>query len=612
MRMRTDMSPIAKAREFVRVAGELAQVLPTLLRAKPAADDDLVSAGAMFEDTAARYPDNIMLLFEGREWTYRDFNSQVNQLARLLVDNGVSRGDAVSLLMENRAEFIIAMLAVLKVGGSVAMINASLSGQALTHCIRSTDSRFCIVGEERSAVLGQVLGELGLASDNAVFWMRDQGEQAAPPWALDATTGMLSQSGDNLPVTREITAGEPALYIFTSGTTGLPKASILPHRKYLATGQLMGKVGFRIRPGDRLYLCLPLYHITGLGPGFCTFIAHGASIFLRRSFSASSFWPEVKANQCNSFIYVGELCRYLVNHEPCPEEVDNPLVKMMGNGLRPDVWNTFKQRFGVDRITEIYGASEGNAGCINLLNKDQTVGAAVTPVALVQYDAENDEIVRDTDGRCIEVPVGEPGLLLNEISEQSPFDGYTSADATTKKIVCDVQEQGDRWFNTGDLLRQIDVGFAFGLKHFQFVDRTGDSFRWRAENVSTNEVGEVLNTHPQIAMANVYGVAVPGVEGRAGMVAFELADGEQLDLDSLRDLVEAQLPGYAQPVFIRLLQAVESTVTFKMLKGDLREQAYHPEKTGADLVFVRKPRGAGYEPLDADFYQQIVDGSAGY
>jgi citronellyl-CoA synthetase len=402
------------------------------------------------------------------------------------------------------------------------------------------------------------------------------------------------------------------LYIFTSGTTGLPKAAIVLHRKILAAGHGMGRVGFQIKPEDRLYLCLPIYHITGMGPGFCGFISCGGSIFLRRSFSASNFWPEVQQSQSNCFIYVGELCRYLAIQAERPEERNNPLQKMLGNGLRPDVWDTFKTRFDVQRICEIYGSSEGNTSFINLLNKNKTIGAALTPVALVKYDNEADEIARDSAGHCIEVAMGEPGLLLGEINSKAKFDGYTNPEATASKIVKNVKKEGDQWFNTGDLIRQIDVGFALGLKHFQFVDRTGDTFRWRAENVSTNEVAEVLNAHPQIDMANVYGVEVPGVEGRAGMVAFALEDGVELDLESLQALVERELPAYAQPVFIRTQGAAETTVTFKLLKGDLREQAYHPDKVGGDTIYVRKPRSACYELLDQAFYQQLCQGDSGY
>lgn len=606
------MGALAKTREFFRVLGELSTVLPLLREFKMPEAGDKISLGATFEDTVARYPNNIMLLFEGRQWTYAEFNVEVNRFAHLLRARGISRGDSVALFMENRAEFIMATLAIVKLGAGAALINNSLSGAGLAHCIKASNARACIVGEERVHILADVLEDLDLQARRDYLWLSDSGAVAPPEWALDAGEAMSTLSSDNLPITRDITAGETALYIFTSGTTGLPKAAIVVHRKIHAGSLGMGRGGFRIRPEDRLYLCLPIYHITGMVPGLCTFISSGSSVYLRRSFSASNFWPEVQRYQTNCFIYVGELCRYLAIQAECPQEKNNPLQKMLGNGLRPDVWDEFRIRFGVSRICEIYGSSEGNVTFLNLLNKDKTIGASISKVALVQYDAENDAIVRDSAGRCIEVPVGAPGLLLAEISPKAEFDGYTNPEATQSKIIQNVKTEGDRWFNTGDLIRRIDVGFAMGFKHYQFVDRTGDTFRWRSENVSTNEVGEILNTHPQINMANVYGVEVPGVEGRAGMVAFELEEGAELDIAGFQSLVERELPPYAQPVFIRILKSVATTVTFKLLKGDLREQAYHLDRVGEDTLYVRKPRSAGYERLDAEFYQQIVAGSAGY
>jgi citronellyl-CoA synthetase len=605
------MSILAKSREVLRVLGEMASAVPALGYRFPGRDEK-VSLGSVFEDTVARHPDNIMLLFEGRQWTYSEFNVQVNQLARVLESLGVTRGDAVALFMENRAEYVLSMLALVKLGASASLVNNSLTGAGLVHCIKATDARKCIVGEERAEVLAEVRDELGLSESGSCLWFADSGEAAVPEWATDASAQMAAMSGENLPVTRDITAGENAVYFFTSGTTGLPKAAVVLHRKILAAGQGMGRIGFKLKPEDRLYLCLPIYHITGMGPGLCGFMAVGGSIVLRRSFSASSFWPEVQKYQPNCFIYVGELCRYLLMQPERPEEQNNPLQKMLGNGLRPDVWDEFKTRFGIARICEIYGSSEGNTSFLNVLNKDRTIGAAISKVALVQYDAENDDIVRDTQGRCIEVPVGEPGLLLGEITPKTEFDGYTDPEATARKIVHNVLKQGDRWFNTGDLIRQIDVGFAMGLKHFQFVDRTGDTFRWRAENVSTNEVAEVLNAHPQIDMANVYGVEVPGVEGRAGMVAFAL-DGEAgFDMDALTQLAQRELPSYAQPVFVRIQRSLATTGTFKLLKGELREQAYHPDQVGDDEIYIRKPRTDVYERLDPTFYQQILDASAGF
>ena len=606
------MGLLSNGKEALRVLGEFAQIAPKLAGMKMPDMEAKISLGAMFEDSVERYPDNIMLLFEGRQWTYAEFNAEVNRLAHFMESRGIERGDTVALFMENRAEFILSVLALVKLGATASLINNSLSGSALVHCFTVTKARACIVGEERAAVLAEVLKELEIEAGRDCYYFKDSSETAAPDWAVDLGEGMAGMPDSNPPVTRDITGGEVALYIFTSGTTGLPKAAIMLHRKIHLTALGLGQIGFRVKPTDRLYLCLPVYHLTGLGPGLCSFIGGGGSIFLRRSFSASNFWKEVQEHQTNSFIYVGELCRYLSSAEPCEEERNNPLVKMAGNGLRPDIWDEFKGRFGVERICELYGSSEGNVSFLNILNKDKTIGASFTPVALLKYDIENDEIIRDEAGFCREVPIGEPGLLVSLINEDYAFEGYTNADATKSKIISDVKTRGDHWFNTGDLIRRVDVGFSMGLKHYQFVDRTGDTFRWRAENVSTNEVAEAINMHPQIDMANVYGVEVPGTEGRAGMVAFEMDEATEFDLQAFQTLVEEKLPAYAQPVFIRLLRSAETTVTFKLLKGELRQQAYHPDKVGSDVIYVRKPRSAAYELLDTEFYQQMMDANSGY
>jgi citronellyl-CoA synthetase len=363
---------------------------------------------------------------------------------------------------------------------------------------------------------------------------------------------------------------------------------------------------------DCIYLCLPLYHGTGLflgvGAAFCT----GATMFIRRKFSASNFLSEIREHGATCFIYIGELCRYLLNTPGRPDDYKNPLATVMGNGLRPDVWHEFKERFGIGRVAEFYGSSEGNVGFVNLLNKDCTVGTTTLPVALVKYDVDRDEILRDSKGHCIKVADGEPGLLLGKITRQTAFEGYTSKEATEKKILRNVFKRGDAWFNTGDLMKTVDVGFALGLPHYQFVDRVGDTFRWKSENVSTNEVGEIINSHPQVAICNVYGVEVPHADGRAGMAALALAEGvRELDLAGFSAHVNDLLPSYARPVFLRIQRELDTTGTFKMVKGDLRKQGYDLEQVN-DPLLVMKPGATRYEPLDADFAEKIRAGKAGF
>ena len=229
----------------------------------------------------------------------------------------------------------------------------------------------------------------------------------------------------------------------------------------------------------------------------------------------------------------------------------------------------------------------------------------------MRYDVDADEIVRDSDGRCVEVESGEPGLLLGHINPNAAFEGYTDREATEKKVLRDVLEEGDSWFNTGDLVREIDVGYTLGYPHYQFVDRVGDTFRWRAENVSTNEVGEIVNSFSGVEICNVYGVEVPGADGRAGMAAICLSAGAELDLGGFAQYVERELPAYARPVFLRIQKDFDLTGTFKLVKGDLKREAYSIDQF-TDPVYVMKPRTKDYVPLDAEYLQTIRNGAAGF
>ena len=500
--------------------------------------------------------------------------------------------------------------ALQKIGAISSLINFALSGAQLAHCVNISDSCKCLVGEEIYASLDAVRPQLSL-NDEDILWVADQRSNPVPQNAEDIVSTLDQYPNTNLADTNSILAGSTAMYIFTSGTTGMPKAAKIPHRRWMAAAHAFGLAGCQAKPGDRFYLCLPLFHGTGLMCGIGSSFYTGASIFLRRRFSASEFWSDVQTYQTTNFIYVGELCRYLLAQPPRPEELNNPLTRVFGNGLRPDIWDEFKQRFGIERVCEFYGSSEGNVSFFNALNKDRTMGLTPATVMLVKYDVDADEMVRDKQGNLLQVAKGETGLLLGEIDDKFKFDGYTNDDATESKILRDVVKPGDAWFNTGDLIREVDVGFALGKAHYQFVDRVGDTFRWRSENVSTNEVGEILNGCDQIEMANVYGVDVPATEGKAGMVSVMLKPGQVFDVDAFSIFVNANLTHFSQPVFVRVQPEAATTGTFKLLKGDLRKQAFHIDQVTDDL-YVLPPRGKQYQKLERDLYERIMDGSAGY
>ena len=590
--------------------------IPALLRLKkgmkPRPFEVVDSPGGRLEANAQRFKDHSALIFEGQQLTWSELNTVANRYASAMKAEGLSRGDNVSVMMENRVEFLALLMGLNKIGVTAGLLNTNLTGKSLMHCITVTQSKKCIFGEEVIDSMQDVRTELSLEQGQDFLFIADAGTQPAPQWSKDLGPLAASADAEDPAETAATTLGDIAFYIYTSGTTGLPKAAVISNRRYLISGDMAGTGGLKCKTQDRIYLCLPLYHATGLLLGVGSALATGASMFVRRKFSASNFLNEIRQHRCTHMIYIGELCRYLVNSEAKADDAKTPLRSIMGNGLRPDIWMEFKARYGISRICEFYGASEGNVAFANLMNKDLTVGMTSAEVSLVQYDVDNDEIVRDNQGFCIPVMKGEAGLLLGKITPDTVFEGYTDEAATEGKVLRGALEKGDAWFNTGDLMRTVDVGYTLGYDHYQFVDRVGDTFRWKAENVSTNEVGEIINAFPQVKFCNVYGVEVPGADGRAGMVSITLNDDvTELDVEAFAQFAQDALPSYAVPVFIRIDTEIDVTGTFKMLKGELRQQGFNIDNIEGP-VFVMKSGEKTYSVLDAAYLQRINSAEAGY
>jgi len=600
---------LKKIFEFFRVLGELKYIIP-LLRYKFPDPDDNASLAHAFEETVRKFGDNNFIYCEGQTLTFNQTNEAANILANKLIEDGIMHSDRVVLFMENRSDYVVSLIALNKIGAIGVLINTSLTGKPLIHCINSSDSKKCIVGAELASSLEGVLDDINIKNSN-IYWVKDGDKFTCPNWASNLIDILDKSKNKNLQITSKVTAKDTAFYIFTSGTTGVPKAALFPNSKIIAASSNIAIGGYRIDENDCMYNCLPLYHSTGLMLGLAACIQVGAATLIRRKFSASAFWKEAKEFNTTAFVYVGELCRYLSFQDPSDEEKNNPISKMVGNGLRPDLWDSFRNRFNVERIVEIYGASEGNALFMNLLNKDETIGMTNARVGIFEYDVAEDKLVKDVNGNFVEVKEHQPGLLLVEIGPNAIYNGYTDKRASEEKIITNVYEDGDRWFNTGDLIKTMDVGFALGRTHYQFVDRVGDTFRWKSENVSTNEVAEILNSFEQLNMANVYGVKVPKSEGRAGMVAFNCSL-DDFNWENFSSFVSEKLPSYAQPVFIRIIEELETTGTFKLKKNDLREEAYHLDKVKGDQVYIKKPGQNKYVPLEEDYYQIIESGNAGF
>ncbi len=558
--------------------------------------DEALSIGTYLERNAKVWPTRTALLYEDRRYTHAELDQHANRWAHALAARGIGKGDAVALFVDNRPELLFAVAGIVKLGAIAAMINSRQHGRALEHSFAVSKAKCVVIGEE----LWDVYSAIGRGDERAnVLWLAEHGGPV-PATATDLAPLLFRAATSSPPQLAAVRLGDPCFYIYTSGTTGLPKASVMSHFRWVKAAGGFGLAALALTPDDVLYAALPLYHSNALVVGWSSAASTGAALALRRKFSVSAFWDDARKFGATAFIYIGELCRYLMNQEPSPRDREHRVRKIVGNGLRPDIWKAFKKRFGIEEVYEFYGASEGNIAFVNVLNADCTVGFCPAPYALVRYDIDRDEPARGPDGKLIRIARGEVGLLLGKVSARYAFDGYTDPDASERKLLRDVFRPGDCWFNSGDLVRDQ------GLRHVQFVDRVGDTFRWKGENVSTNEVAEVINAFAQVAESTVYGVVVPGADGRCGMASLVLRVAPSaLDLAELTRHLRAQLPAYAVPRFLRVQSELEVTGTFKQLKGDLRRDGFDPTKVG-DPLFVLAPKRSIYEPLTTDLHRAIL------
>ncbi|MDM1756788.1 MULTISPECIES: long-chain-acyl-CoA synthetase [unclassified Acinetobacter] len=559
--------------------------------------------GLAFERAVKRNPYGDALLFEEQRFSYKELNNWANQIAHYYLSIGASKGDVITVMIENRPELIATVIALAKIGVTSALVNTSQVGKVLAHSINLVNPLAIIVGEECRAAVDDIRQDLNIAQDR-FHWFADQETQKdvgqAPKNYVNIAEVIDRFPKFNVPTTHKVTGKDGLFYIYTSGTTGLPKAVIFTNSRWMLAFGTYGHV-LNLNEDDVLYCTLPLYHATGMVVCWCGVIAGAATLAIRRKYSTSSFWTDVQKFNASAIGYVGELCRYLMDAPPSDNDRKHRVTKMIGNGMRPNIWSKFKQRFGIQEILELYASSEGNVGFSNIFNFDNTVGFSPIPYAIIQFDKEKNEAVRDKKGYCIKVKKGEVGLLLGKITKRSPFDGYTDPEKNKSVIMHDVFTQGDSYFITGDLVRDI------GFRHAQFVDRLGDTFRWKGENVSTTEVENIVSEYEKITEAVVYGVEIPNTNGRAGMAAITLNDGAELSEQDLTNMVtefKKGLPSYAVPVFLRIQEAVETTGTFKYQKNKLKEQGYDPKKT-TDRLYVLLPGANHYCEINDEICQNI-------
>jgi fatty-acyl-CoA synthase len=543
------------------------------------------SIGTVFQERAARYGDRVFLRFGDQRMTYREANATANRYAAVLAAHGVGHGDVVAIMVRNSPNAVLAMLAAVKCGAIAGMLNYHQRGEVLAYSLGLLDAKVLIAETDLVSAVTEC-GAAG-ATDNTLT-------------VDDLERFAVSAPATNPASASAVRAKDTAFYIFTSGTTGFPKASVMTHYRWLKALGAFGGLGLRLKGADTLYCCLPLYHNNALTVAVSSVLTSGATLALGKSFSASRFWDEVIANNATAFIYIGEICRYLLNQPPKPTDRKHKVRVIAGNGLRPEIWEEFTTRFGIARVCEFYAASEGTTAFINIFNVPKSTGISPLPLAYVEYDPDTGAPLRDESGRVRRVPAGQPGLLLSPVNKLQPFDGYTDQAASEKKLVRNAFRDGDCWFNTGDVMSPQ------GMFHAAFVDRLGDTFRWKGENVATTEVEAALSSDPAIEECTVYGVEVPRTGGRAGMAAAKLREGAEFDGKSLARAVYDKLPAYALPLFVRVVESLEHTTTFKSRKVELRDQAYGPDVK--DPLYVLAGRDEGYVPFFDEYPDEVAAG----
>ncbi|WP_312870307.1 long-chain-acyl-CoA synthetase [Gordonia asplenii] len=559
--------------EMRRDLPQIARQLPIMANHDPARK---WTVGQAFAKAAAAHPDRLFLRAAEVDWTYGECNRRANRWAAELSARGVVRGDVVAICAHNSPEVVIAMLAVVKLGAVAGMINYNQPGDALSHSFGLLAAANRAGPRATVVVLHDDATAAGLADVDAASATIEGLSFADLDAHADALAAADATVNADPAITQTLPASSPAYYIFTSGTTGWPKASIMSHSRWQSAMAGIGGAGIRLRSDDVMYVALPFYHNNALTISIASALSAGAALAIGKKFSASRFWDDVIANDATAFCYIGELCRYLLAQPAKATDRAHRVRLIAGNGLRPEIWEEFVERFGIGRVVELYAASESNIGFVNIFGQSKTAGFCPLPYAVVQADEETGQPIRDANGHVIRAPQGTAGLLLGQISDRARMDGYTDPAATETKIVRDAFKAGDAYFNTGDLVAEQ------GFRHIAFVDRLGDTFRWKGENVATTEVEAALNAIDGISASVVYGVAVPGADGKAGMAAVVVDD--HFDPIALATQARARLPHYAVPLYLRIVDELTHTSTFKNVRVDLRKQGY--TDVGGDQLYT--------------------------
>ena len=554
-------------------------------------DNKQLSLLNFFDNNVKKFPNDIAFIFEGKEITWKEADEQINKYAGFLKSQNINKGDCFAILMDNSPDFLMLLLASFRIGSLAALINTTVSGDGLKHVISISEVKLIATGASHFTKLNSALADSDLINI-PIFGIEDNEKIPDQIEDFRKLSNQFSTFEPYQPVMKDVAA-----YIFTSGTTGLPKAALVDHAK-LVKGSFAGHfLCFNFKKNDRLYMTLPLYHSTGLILGWAASLRSGCSNVIKAKFSASDFWSDVKKYNVNKFIYVGELCRYLMNLPLSETDKDNPITQISGNGLRPDIWESFQKRFNINKIVEIYGATEAVGMTVNTFGRSGMIGRKRSDSTIIHCKKDDGSPILNDQGFCTKVSEGETGLYIQKISSSAKFQGYLDSQASNKKILQNVFKSGDQYFNTGDLITLHDNNWL------SFADRVGDTYRWKSENVSTMEVSAILNKASGVLDCNVYGVQVDSAEGKAGMAAMNVS--EEFTFINFIEHVNKNLNTFQKPYFLRLTKNMQTTGTFKHQKEDLKKQGFNPNLIQDKLYFFQKDN---YVEIDHDLYSRIHSG----
>jgi fatty-acyl-CoA synthase len=576
--------------------------LRALKMTSPILENPSVTLPEIVCQLARRFSTSPAFLSSTGSVSYCDFGERVTHYARWALSRELRAGDVVCLFMENCPDYMAIWLGITRIGAVVSLMNTNLRGAALEHSITLARPRHIIIGAGMHAAFATVRRQV---DSGIICWTHGEDAEGMPR----ADGGENACVGPEARLYRPPSIRDTALYIYTSGTTGLPKAAAVSHFRLMQWSHWFAGM-MDTGANDRMYNCLPMYHsVGGIVATGATLIGGGA-IVLRERFSANDFWTDIASTDCTLFQYTGELCRFLLKHSPQPDETRHRLRLCCGNGLGGAIWHEFQNRFHIPRILEFYAATEGNLALYNCEGRVGSIGR-IPPflrhrfaMELVRCEVESGQPCRDDDGYCLRVDPGETGHAISRISGDaaslnSRFEGYTDVAASGEKILRNVFSAGDEWYLTGDLMRKDKDGYYY------FVDRVGDTFRWKSENVSTTETAEIIAACEGVTEAVVYGVSVPHAEGRAGMAAIVVDKTFALG-DFHRALTE-RLPSYARPLFLRIRTSMDLTGTFKPQKQHLRREGYNPSTIADTLYFNDRERNA-FVALDTSVFERIQNG----